>query len=105
MRGAWRLALPLLAQLGTSSCAGGQAAPSPVPASFTRADTAGLRRTLDSLASAHHGIVGYAVHDVDTGEHLARRGDETFSTASLIKVSILVTVFRASSRSTIRSRC
>src|SRR6185503_12640473 len=47
----------------------------------------------DSLASAHHGIVGYAVHDVDTGEHLARRGDETFSTASLIKVPILVTVY------------
>jgi len=93
MRGAWRLALALLAQLGTSSCAAGQAARSPAPASFTRADTASLRRTLDSLASAHHGIVGYAVHDVDTGEYLARRGDETFSTASLIKVSILVTVF------------
>jgi beta-lactamase class A len=93
MRGAWRLALPLLAQLGTSSCAAGQAARSPAPPSFTRADTASLRRTLDSLASAHHGIVGYAVHGVDTGEHLARRGDETFSTASLIKVAVLVTVF------------
>ena len=93
MRGAWRLALPLLAQLGTSSCAAGQAARSPAAPSFTRADTASLRRTLDSLASAHHGIVGYAVHDVDTGEHLSRRGDETFSTASRIKVPILVTVF------------
>jgi beta-lactamase class A len=93
MRSSWRLALPLLAQLGTSSCAAGQAARSPAPASFTRADTASLHRTLDSLASAHHGIVGYAVQNVDTGERLARRGDETFSTASLIKVSILVTVF------------
>jgi beta-lactamase class A len=93
MRSRWRLALPLLAQLGTSSGAAGQAARSPAPASFTRADTASLHRTLDSLASAHHGIVGYAVQNVDTGERLARRGDETFSTASLIKVAVLVTVF------------
>jgi beta-lactamase class A len=93
MRGGWRLALPLLAQLGTSGCAAGQAARAPAPASFARADTASLRRTLDSVAAAHHGTVGYAVHNVDTGEHLAHRGDETFSTASLIKVAILVTVF------------
>jgi len=93
VRRAWRLALPLLAQLGTSGCAAGQAARTPAPASFVRADTASLHRTLDSLAAAHHGVVGYAVHNLDTGERLARRGDETFSTASLIKVSVLVTVF------------
>jgi len=93
MKGGWRLALPLLAQLGASGCAVGQGAPKLAPASFTRADTAGLHRTLDSLASAHHGVVGYAVLNVDTGERLSRRGDETFSTASLIKVPILVTVF------------
>jgi len=93
VRRAWRLALPLLAQLGATGCAGGQSATEPAPASFARADTAGLRRTLDSLASAHRGVVGYAVLNVDTGERLAHRGDETFSTASLIKVPILVTVF------------
>lgn len=93
MRGGWRLALPLLAQLGAAGCAGGQSATNPAPASFARADTAALRRTLDSLASAHRGVLGYAVLNVDTGEQLARRGDETFSTASLIKVPILVTVF------------
>ena len=38
-------------------------------------------------------MVGYTVHDLDTGERLERRGDETFPTASLIKVSILVTVY------------
>jgi beta-lactamase class A len=58
-----------------------------------RADTATLHRTLDSLASAHHGVVGYTVHNLDTGERIERRGDETFPTASLIKVSILVTVY------------
>ena len=93
MRRVWRLTLPLVAQLAAAGCAGGQSASNPVPASFARADTAALRRTLDSLASAHRGVVGYAVLNVDTGERLARRGDETFSTASLIKVPILVTVF------------
>ena len=91
-RGA-RLAL-LLAMLGAPGCATGQGARSgAVPATFTRADTAALHRTLDSLAAAHHGVVGYTVHDLDTGERLERRGDETFPTASLIKVSILVTVY------------
>jgi beta-lactamase class A len=76
-------------------CATGQAARtgSAAPASFTRADTAALHRTLDSLAAAHHGVVGYAVHDLDTGERMELRGDETFPTASLIKVAILVTVY------------
>jgi beta-lactamase class A len=56
-------------------------------------DTASLRHKLDSIASAHHGIVGYSVTDLETGQHIDRRGDETFPTASLIKVSILVTVY------------
>ena len=94
MRRAWRLALPLLAQLARRPAAPeGSPRRSRRRASFARADTAALRRTLDSLASAHRGVVGYAVHNVDTGERLARRGDETFSTASLIKVPILVTVY------------
>ncbi len=58
-----------------------------------RADTAALRKSLDSIAGAHHGIVGYSVIDLENGVRLSRRGDETFPTASLIKVSILVTVF------------
>jgi beta-lactamase class A len=65
----------------------------PSPLTYQRADIAALRHTLDSLASRHHGVVGYAVRNLDTGEQLERRGDETFSTASLIKVPILVTVY------------
>ena len=87
------LAAALLAQLCASGCAGGQTAGRPAPVAYARADTARLHRTLDSLATAHRGVVGYTVHNVDTGERLERRGDETFPTASLIKVSILVTVF------------
>ncbi len=62
-------------------------------ATFMRADTAQLHRTLESIAAAHRGIVGYSIHNLDTGERLERRGDETFPTASLIKVPIMVTVF------------
>lgn len=62
-------------------------------AAAARVDTTALRRALDSLADAHRGTVGYSIMDLDGGARLARRGDETFSTASLIKVGILVTVF------------
>jgi len=65
VRRGWRLALPLLAQLGTAGCAGGQTSTSAAPASFVRADTVELRRTLDSLASAHHGVLGYSLLNVD----------------------------------------
>jgi beta-lactamase class A len=60
---------------------------------IVHADTVALRHVLDSLADAHHGVVGYSVIDLETGERLNRRGDETFPTASLIKVAILVTVY------------
>jgi beta-lactamase class A len=83
----------LLALAIAPACATGQGVSAPAPASFVRADTMALRRTLDSLASRHRGVVGYTVHDIDTGERLERRGDETFPTASLIKVAVLVTVF------------
>jgi len=60
---------------------------------IVRADTAALRKKLDSIADAHHGVVGYSVIDLETGARISRRGDETFPTASLIKVPILVTVY------------
>jgi beta-lactamase class A len=81
---------PLAMLLLLPACAHGQVATGSAP---QRADTAALRRTLDSLAGVHRGVVGYAVRNIDTGERLERRGDETFSTASLIKVAILVTLF------------
>ena len=56
-------------------------------------DTAALRNTLDSIASSHRGVLGYSVLDLETGVHLSHRGDETFPTASLIKIPILVTVY------------
>src|SRR5687768_5356231 len=60
---------------------------------FARADTAKLHQTLDAIAASHRGVVGYMVHNLDTGERLSLRGDEKFPTASLIKVAVLVTLF------------
>ena len=78
---------------GALSCASAQSQTTATKLAPIRADTAALRKTLDSIADAHHGVVGYSVIDLETGARLSRRGDETFPTASLIKVSILVTVF------------
>jgi beta-lactamase class A len=93
MKRAAAAALLLLA--GPAACAHAQGATpgSAAARAAARADTVALRRALDSLATAHHGVVGYAVRNLDTGERLERRGDETFPTASLIKVPILVTVY------------
>jgi beta-lactamase class A len=79
---------------GVIACAaarGGQSAVARLQ--IVRADTAALRKKLDSIADAHHGVVGYSVIDLETGARINRHGDETFPTASLIKVPILVTVF------------
>jgi beta-lactamase class A len=60
---------------------------------FARADTAALHKQLDAIAAAHHGVLGYSISNLDTGERLSLHGDETFPTASLIKVPILVTLY------------
>lgn len=84
----------LLALIVAPAAAGAQpSTTSPKPAVFIRADTVVLRRTLDSIAGAHRGIVGYSIIDVENGDRIALRGDEKFPTASLIKVPILVTVY------------
>ena len=85
------LLLPACAR-GQATTAGTPATPAPVRVD-ARADTAALHRTLDSIAAAHRGVVGYAVHNLETGERLSLRGDSTFPTASLIKVPVLVTLF------------
>lgn len=78
--------LPVLA------CAGLLAGAFPA-ARATAQSVATLRRTIDSLADAHRGVVGYSITNLETQEHLERRGDEPFSTASLIKVPVLVALF------------
>src|SRR5256714_5758728 len=77
--------------IACAASAAGRSTSSRLP--IVRADTAALRKKLDSIADAHHGTVGYSVIDLETGARISRRGDETFSTARLIKVAILVTVY------------
>ena len=74
-------------------CAATNVAHAQMAQPFARADTSNLRRSLDAIAAAHHGVLGYSILNLDTGERLSLRGDETFSTASLIKVPILVTLY------------
>lgn len=82
------LALLVAAVACTNATAQGPAKLAPV-----RADTATLRHKLDSLVNSHHGVIGYSIIDIDNNVRMSRRGDETFPTASLIKVPILVTVY------------
>ena len=82
-----------LALAGIVACAATRVASGRPRLEPVRADTAALRRKLDSIADAHHGIVGYSVIDLESGARISRRGDETFPTASLIKVAILVTLY------------
>ena len=81
----------LIAALGCTNATSAQGPASKLAP--VRADTAALRHKLDSLVDAHHGIIGYSIIDIDNNVRMSRRGDETFPTASLIKVPILVTVY------------
>jgi beta-lactamase class A len=87
-----RLALLALTAFlpGCATAQGGRAAPAVAP---VHVDMARVQHTLDSIADAHHGTVGYSVIDLATGDRISRRGDESFQTASLIKVGILTTVY------------
>jgi beta-lactamase class A len=85
--------LTVLAGCARATAAQATTAPKPTPLRPVHADTTALRHVLDSIADAHHGVVGYSILDLENGTALNRRGDETFSTASLIKVAILVTVY------------
>jgi beta-lactamase class A len=58
----------------------------------TPSDTARLRSAIESASSGYRGIVGVSVRNLTTGESLSIRGHETFPSASLIKVAILVTL-------------
>ena len=52
----------------------------------------GLRRDLEDLVATYRGVAGIAVRNLATSESVSLRGDETFPSASLIKVAILVTL-------------
>ncbi|MHB0964179.1 MAG: hypothetical protein ACYC5V_13330, partial [Gemmatimonadaceae bacterium] len=71
-----RIAILIIASL-SAACAPvrAQTTPTPAPPSPTaaapaprldaRADTVALRRTLDSIANAHRGVVGYSITNLE----------------------------------------
>jgi beta-lactamase class A len=76
-------------------CGGAAAAAQP-------ADTTALMRRLERVASEHRGVAGIAVRNLGTGESLSLRGAETFPSASLIKVPVLVTLLHEVERGRMR---
>ncbi|HVG45635.1 MAG TPA: serine hydrolase [Longimicrobium sp.] len=97
-------ALPLALTL---ACAGAYVptrAAAPLASADTTApgDTARLRRTLEELVRGYPGVAGVSVIDLRSGARVSVRGDETFPTASLIKVAVLVALLDEVSKGTIR---
>lgn len=54
-----------------------------------------LAQELHAISGAYTGTCTWAVTDLATGEHIGHRADEVMPTASLIKVPVLVTLYRA----------
>src|SRR5258705_4146301 len=61
----------------------------PTPSHVSNADT--LKKQLNSIASVFHGTLGYSFHHLKRGDKLELRGDESFPTASTIKLAVLCT--------------
>ncbi|HEV2146990.1 MAG TPA: serine hydrolase [Longimicrobiaceae bacterium] len=100
-----RLASALLAALlvlvSAAACAAAPHAPSAPPA-HARSDTAALRRALEGLMRDYPGTAGVSVRNLRTGESLSIRGGETFPSASLVKVPVLVALLDQVNRGTVR---
>jgi beta-lactamase class A len=71
--------------------------PSPAAAQREHADR-GLQRELEAATRGFHGDVGVYVHHLRTGATAAIAPDDTFPTASMIKVPIMIGVFDAMRR-------
>jgi beta-lactamase class A len=65
-------------------------APGPAHHGALPDDTVTLRRTLEQIAAGHAGVVGISMRNLETEASLSIRGHETFPSASLIKVPLLV---------------
>jgi len=60
---------------------------------LTEAQAVRLAEQLTELTAGVDGDVGFFVHHLDSGLQIARRADEPFPTASMIKTPILATLF------------
>jgi beta-lactamase class A len=100
------MAIALHAALFAAALTG--SAPLPLPAVAgdrtltANEDTARLRRDLERIAAQHAGIVGISLRNLSTGAAVSIRGNETFPSASLIKVPILVALLEEVERGRMR---
>ncbi|HYH78995.1 MAG TPA: serine hydrolase [Longimicrobium sp.] len=65
------------------------------------ADTARLRRAIDEAMRGYGGVAGVSVLNLNNGERLSIRGGEKYSSASLIKVAVLVALLDQVNRGSI----
>jgi beta-lactamase class A len=95
------LLAPLLFLASAAACA---AAPHGVsgPATHAASDTAGLRRALETTMQGYPGTAGVSVRNLRTGESLSIRGGETYPSASLVKVPVLVSLLDQVNRGAVR---
>ena len=61
-------------------------------------DTVALRDDLEAVVHEHEGIYGVAVLDPDSGTKISFRGDEQFMAASIGKLPVLATLYRAAAQ-------
>ena len=83
------LALPLLLALTLAPPVAAQGPPAKEAALWAR-----LRSRIDAVDHSLDGVLGVAVKDLKTGATITVRADETFPTASSIKLAILYELFR-----------
>lgn len=60
-----------------------------------------LKKELETIATNFHGTLGYSFHHLKKGERLDLRADESFPTASTIKLAILCTAMDKNQQGTI----
>ncbi len=88
----------VLALLSAGACTRSPAPGGPVPRETRERRDPGLERELAALAANVHGTVGIYVHHLGTGTTAAIQADDTFPTASMVKVPIMIGVFDAMAR-------
>ncbi|MBI2723719.1 MAG: serine hydrolase [Chloroflexi bacterium] len=62
----------------------------------------GLATTLRDIAGAYSGTCTWALTDLTSGGHIGEREDDVMPTASLIKVAVLVSLYRAAAEGELR---
>ena len=70
----------------------------PSPEAQEGFDPAALRDRLEEIAAGHDGVYGVAILDPDSGTKISLQGDEQFMAASIGKLPVLATLYRAATQ-------